>query len=77
MRSALRKTAVQIPLSETNIDALVEREIEPYIATGREQHHSYLEDKFNGVKVETGDNKALLKIEKIRRKLRPEEGKEI
>jgi transposase len=64
-------------LSETNIDAMVKREIEPYIATGREQHHSYLEDKLDGAKVENEDNKALSKIEKMRRKLRSEAGKEI
>ncbi len=64
-------------LSETNIDGMVEREIEPYIATGREHHHSYLEDKLNGAKVEIGNNKALSKIEKMRRKLRSEEGKSI
>ena len=64
-------------LSETNIDAMVEREIEPYIATGREHHHSYLEDKLNGAKVEIEGSKALSKIEKMKRKLRSEEGKEI
>jgi len=64
-------------LSETNIDALIEREIEPYIATGREHHHTYLEDKLNVAKADAEEDKPLSKIEKMRRKLISEEGKEI
>lgn len=64
-------------LSKTNIDALIEREIEPYIATGREHHHSYLDDKFKGNEVAAGNDKALSKIEKMRRNLSSEKGKEI
>ena len=36
-----------------------------------------LEDKLNGAKVEIESSKALSKIEKMKRKLRSEEGKEI
>jgi transposase len=64
-------------LSETNIDALIEREIDPYIATGREHHHSYLEDKLKGFEVDTEDDQALSKVERMRLKLRSEKGKEI
>lgn len=64
-------------LSETNIDALIEREINPYIATGREHHHSYLDDKLNGIESEAEDDKSLSKIENMKRKLRSEKGKEI
>lgn len=64
-------------LSETNIDALIEREINPYIATGREHHHAYLDDKLNGIEVDAEDDKSLSKIENMKRKLRSEKGKEI
>ncbi len=64
-------------LSETNIDALIKREIDPYIATGREHHHSYLDDKLNATAVNTEDDQTLSKIEKMKRKLRSEKGKEI
>ena len=64
-------------LSETNIDALIEREINPYIATGREHHHSYLDDKLNGIESEAEDDKSLSKIENMKRKLRSKKGKEI
>jgi hypothetical protein len=56
---------------------LVELGIEPYITTGREHHHSYLENKLGGAETETIDNKALSKIERMRRKLSSEERKEV
>jgi len=64
-------------LSETNIDALIEREIDPYIATGRDHHHSYLDNKLKGIEVDTEDDQALSKIKRMRRKLSSEKGKEI
>jgi hypothetical protein len=64
-------------LSETNIDALIERGIDPYIAAGRDHHHSYLENKLNNTEADNTVDKSLSKIEEMRRKLISEEGKEI
>jgi hypothetical protein len=56
---------------------LIEREIDPYIAVGREHHHSYLDDKLNETEVDTEDGEVLSKIGKMKPKLRSEKGKEI
>jgi len=64
-------------ISEANIDALIEKGINPYIATGRTPHHSYLDDKLNDLDGNVEDGKALSKIEKMKQKLRSKNGKEI
>jgi len=64
-------------LSETNIDALIVRGITPYIATGREHHHSYLDDKQSSIDGLIDGDKVLSKVEKMKRKLSSKEGKEI
>lgn len=64
-------------LSETNIDSLTERGIDPYIAAGREHHHTFLDNKLKSAEVASEDDKTISKIEKMKRKLRSEEGKEI
>lgn len=64
-------------LSESNIDAMIERGIDPYIAPGREVHHSFLEEKLQKPAVEEVEKTKLSKIEKMKLKLSSKEGKEV
>ena len=64
-------------ISDNNIDAMNEREIDPYIAVGREPHNSFLDDKLNESTADVKDDQALSNIERMRRKLKSKEGKEI
>ena len=56
---------------------MIKRGIDPYIATGREHHHTYLENKLNGTETDAEEDKSLSIIEKMRRKLSSEKGKEV
>ena len=42
-------------LSETNIDKCTARGVDPFMATGRESHHSFLEDRLRNDANEVGD----------------------
>jgi transposase len=64
-------------LSESNIEELESRGIDPYIAAGRESHHSFL-DKFQEKDVKDAlPQKKGSKIENMKQKLRSQTGKEI
>jgi len=63
--------------SDDNIDGLIDRGIDPYIATGRDSHHDFL-DKLSEVEPIVEDPKEKVsKIEKMRQKLSSKAGKEI
>ncbi len=63
--------------SEKNIEFAEERNIDPHIATGRQPHNQWLDDKLNKVPSQTAPPEDATTKERMAHKLRTDEGKEV